>query len=108
MSQTPDTTDPEVRRIIINQCNKYGAEWVNKEFNVSRRTVANWKKLLDTTGSLSPRFAERGRSVEPSPRDVKRLENALLADPYLTNAELAAKVGNKITPRTAGNYIARL
>lgn len=33
------------------------------------------------------------------------MERALLRDPFLTNADLAAVVGNKITARAAGNYI---
>jgi hypothetical protein len=101
-----NTKDPEVRRIIIDQYNRRGAQWVENEYGVTRRKVARWKKLLADTGTLSPRFHERGRNVELAPREIKKLENALLDDPFLTNAELAAKVGNKITPRSAGNYIA--
>jgi hypothetical protein len=38
---------------------------------------------------------------------VKKLENALLNDPYKTNAELAEVVNNKISARAAGNYISK-
>jgi transposase len=102
-----NTRDPEVRRIIIDQYHKHGAEYVEKEFGVSRQSVANWKSLLATTGSLQPRFHLRGRHSELSKREIKKLENALLADPYMTNADLAAVVGNKISAQAAGNYISK-
>jgi len=102
-----NTRDPEIRRLIIDQYNKHGSQYVEKEFGVSRQDVANWKTLLATSGSLQPKSQLSGRNVELSPREIRKLERALLKNPYLTNVELAAVVGNKISPRSAGNYISR-
>jgi hypothetical protein len=63
--------------------------------------------LLADTGSLLPRPNPGGRSATLTPREIKKLETFLIKNPTATNAELAALVDNKITPRSAGNYISK-
>src|SRR5690606_29978571 len=55
--------------------------------------------------SLNPRFEEGGREHKLTLREVKRLEQILLNDPFATNEELVTAVNNKITPKSEGNYI---
>jgi transposase len=105
MRANVNTRDPAIREIIIKQYNKYGAEWIEKEYGVSRKDVANWKKLKADTGSLKPRMSETGRPQVLSEREEKRMTKALVKNPFATNAELAAVVKNKISPREAGRYI---
>ena len=105
MKAIVDTRDEKIRDIIIKQYNKYGGKWIEDEYRVSRQDVVNWKKLKSETGSLKPRSHETGRLPELSPREETKLINALLKDPYATNADLAAVVGNKISPWTAGQYV---
>lgn len=107
MTTPLDTHDPSVRRFIINEYNKEGAIFVEKKYGVARRNVQNWKKLLASTGSLAARYDHSGRQPDLTAREIKKLENFLIDDPFATNAELAAIVGNKVTPRGAGNYISR-
>ena len=75
------------------------------EYRVSRRDVLNWKKLKANTGSLKPQSHKSGRRHSLAQREVKKLIDALLSNPYATNAQLAAKVGNKISAREAGRYV---
>ena len=107
MVKALNTNDPSVRRFIIDEYHKKGEKYIQKEFGVSRQDIKNWKDVLAATGSLAPRFWARGRTVELSDREIRKLENKLISDPFATNAELAAEVKNKITPRAAGNYISR-
>lgn len=100
-----NTADPANRNLIIDQYEKRGEAYVQAEFGVSRKAISRWRTLQRRTGSLAPHFSESGRKAALSPPEVRRLERALLADPYMTNADLAAVVGNKITPRAAGNYV---
>lgn len=107
MTALVNTRDPDIREIILKQYDKYGAQWVENEYKVSRQDVANWKTLKAETGSLKPRMDETGRSQVLSEREEKRLINALVKNPYATNAELAAVVKNKISAREAGRYVER-
>lgn len=75
------------------------------EYHVSRRDVANWKKLKSETGSLKPLMDKTGRHQVLAPREEDRMIKALVKNPYATNAELAAVVKNKISPREAGRYV---
>ncbi len=107
MSALVNTRDVEIRKIIIDQYNKYGAKWVEDEYHVSRRDVANWKKLKSETGSLKPLTDQSGRHQILSPREIDKMTNALVKNPYATNAELASVVKGKVSPREAGRYIER-
>jgi transposase len=107
MPKQLNTRDPDVRNFIISEYHKHDEKYIEKTFGVSRQDIKNWKTLLASTGSLAPRFHMSGRNVELTPREIKKLENKLIIDPFATNAELAAVVNNKITPRAAGNYISR-
>lgn len=100
-----NTADPENRSLIIDLYEKHGEAYVKAEFGVSRMAISRWRTLQLETGSFAPHFSERGRKPALSPPEVRRLERALLNDPYLTNSDLAAVVGNKITARAAGDYV---
>lgn len=97
--------DPVNRRLIIDLYEEHGEEYVKAEFGVTRFAINRWKTLQRGSGSLAPHYANRGRYPALTTAEVRRLERALVNDPFLTNRELAAKVGNKITPRAAGNYV---
>lgn len=100
-----DTYDPSIRAIIIRQYDEHGKEFVLKEYGVSDRTIRNWKRLTATTGSLKPGFAACGKHSTLTPGDMKKVEKELIKNPYATNAELSAKIKNKITPRAMGKVI---
>ena len=87
MVKALNTRDPTVRRFIIDEYHKKGEKYIQEEFGVSRQDIKNWKDLLASTGSLTPRFEARGRTVELSDREIKKLENKLISDPFATNAE---------------------
>ncbi len=107
MPKPLNTRDADVRRFIIDEYGKNGEKYIKDKYGVSRQDVKNWKSLLESTGSLAARYFRCGRTEELTPREIKKLENHLINDPYASNAELAAVVKNKITPRSAGNYISR-
>ncbi len=98
--------DPNVRALIIRQYEDHGEEFTKKEYGVDRWRIKRWKDLRDSTGSLSPCFADRGVSPSLSSKDVRKLEAELLKDPFATNQELANKIGNKISARRVGTIIA--
>lgn len=100
-----NTRDPTIRAMIIEDYNAYGIRYVKKTYDVNGNTVRAWKQLQHSTGSLAPRSSLAGRNPVLSPKDIKKLERALLSDPFLTNSELAHLIGNKITPRAVGNYV---
>jgi len=100
-----DTYDPSVRALIIRQYDTQGKRFVQKEYGVSDRTIRNWKRLKITTGSLNPGFASCGNRSTLAPGDMKKIESELIKDPFATNAELAAKIKNKITPSAVGKAI---
>ena len=97
--------DPAVRGKIIKQYNKYGEKFTKQEYGVNRMRVHRWKVLKRSTCSLSPSFADRGSKSSLSPRDIKKLETALIHDPYATNSQLANKIQNKVTPQEVGKII---
>lgn len=100
-----DTADPRNRKLIIKLYEERGERYVKAEFGVTRKAISRWRTLQREIGSLSPHFKERGRDRALTPPEIRKLERALLSDPYLSNRELATIVGNRITPRAAGNYI---
>lgn len=106
MARNPiDTADPRNRKLIIDLYEERGEAYTRAEFGVTRSAISRWKDLNRRTGSLSPLFSERGRHAALSPPEVRKLERALLADPFLTNRELAERVGNKVSPQVAGEYV---
>lgn len=106
MARNPiDSADPRNRKLIIDLYEERGEGYIRAEFGVTRAAICRWRSLQRQTGSLAPHFSERGRKKKLTRAEVLRLERALLEDPFLTNRELAAKVGNKITPQVAGEYI---
>jgi len=100
-----DLNDPGVRAKIIEQYESYGEEFTIREYGVDRRRIARWRTLRDTTGSLVPRFADRGISSTLSSKDIKKLESELLKDPYASNEELSNKIKNKISAREVGRIL---
>lgn len=100
-----NTADPANRKLIIELYEQHGEKYVKVQFGVTRYAINRWKTLERDTKSLAPRFHLRGRHAALTPPEVRRLERALLHDPYLTNRDLATLVGNKISPRAAGNYV---
>jgi hypothetical protein len=100
-----NTRDPGARAMIIDKYHKHGGDWVWRKYGVAARTVRDWIILKRGTGSLKSRFEEGGRDYKLTLREMKRLEQKLLDDPFATNEELATAVHDKITPRSAGNYI---
>ncbi len=100
-----NTADPKNRKLIIDLYEEHGEAYIKAEFGVSRFAISRWRTLERTSGSLSPRYSECGRKHELSPPEIRRMERALVKDPFLTNRDLAALVENKISARAAGNYI---
>jgi transposase len=110
MDATPlhlNTHDPTIRNMLIRKYDKYGEKYVHEEFGVTGSAVRKWKRLLAQTGSLETGFAASGRRSTLSPKEIGKLESELIKNPYATNAELAAKIRNKITPRAVGKVIAK-
>ena len=111
MERTADlpvnTHDPSIRKIIIRQYDKYGKEFVYREYGVSDRSVRRWKRLKSATGSLGTRFAACGKRSSLTPNEKAKLERELIKNPFATNAELAAKIKNKITPQAVGKVISK-
>jgi len=99
--------DPLVRNMIIKEYASHGETYIKSRYGATRVDVYRWKQLQIDTGSLAPRYGSSGRTRSLTTREVKKLERALLNDPFLTNTELAHKVNDKITPRAVGNYINR-
>src|SRR5688572_4871404 len=102
-----NTHDPTIRNMILQKYDKYGEKYVSEEFGVTGRTVRNWKRKLAQSGTLEPGFASSGRRSTLAPNDIKKLESELIKNPFATNAELAAKIKNKITPQGVGKVIAK-
>lgn len=102
-----NTKDVQVRDMIIKEYGLYGEKYIKRRYGIDRSHVKRWKELESSWGSLEPRYDQSGRKPELTPREEKKIIDALVADPFLTNTELAAKVGNKISPRAVGNYISR-
>lgn len=100
-----NTADPRNRKLIIDLYEERGETYIKAEFGVSRFAICRWKSLQLKSGSLGPRFEQRGRKSKVSPADVRRMERALLKNPFATNRDLAAVIGNKISPQAAGKYI---
>lgn len=102
-----NTHDPSIRKMLIQKYDKYGETYVHKEFGVTGGAVRKWKRMLAQTGSLSPRFASSGKKSTLTPKDRRTLEKELIKNPFATNSELAAKIKNKISPRSVGRVIAK-
>ena len=93
-----NTHDPSIRKILIRRYDKYGKEFIYLEYGVSRRTIQRWKKLKVEEGSVETSFAACAKLSTLTPGDIKKIEKELIKNPYATNAELSAKIKNKITP----------
>ena len=102
-----NTHDPSVRKLIIGQYNKYGYEFIKKEYGVSERSVRRWKSIKRASGSLGTRYAACGKHSSLTPNEKAKLERELIKNPFASNTELAAKIKNKITPRAVGKVIAK-
>lgn len=100
-----NTHDPSIRKMLIRQFDKYGKDFVYREYGVSDRTIRRWKSLLREVGSLGTRYANGAKRSTLSPKEMARLERELIKDPHATNAELAAKIKNKISPRAVGKAL---
>jgi transposase len=101
------THDPSFRKLLIRQYDKYGKEFISQEYGVSDRSIRRWKKLKAEKGSLGTGFAACGKHSSLTPQDIKKIEKELIKNPYATNAELSAKIKNKISPQAVGKAIAK-
>lgn len=97
--------DPTVRNMVICDYDQRGIRYTRDTYGINGSTVRRWKKLRIYTGSLSPQFRKCGKSACLSKTEIRKIERALLRDPFLTNQELADVVKNKVTARAVGNYI---
>lgn len=102
-----NTHDPSIRNMLIQKYDKYGEKYVYDEFGVAGGTVRKWKIRRSQIGSLETGYAASGLRSTLTPQDITKLEKALVKDPFATNAELAAKIKNKISARQVGNVIAK-
>lgn len=97
--------DPDVRATVVKQYDSYGEQFIIREYGVNRERVRQWKELFAKFGSFAPRSGQSGTKSLLSPKDIRIIEAELIANPYATNAELAAKIKNKVSPREVGNII---
>jgi hypothetical protein len=98
-------SDPGVRATIIKQYDKYGERFTIEEYGVNRERVRAWKELFTEFGSFDPRFDLRGAKSLLTPVEIRKLESELIKNTRATNADLASKIKNKITPREVGKII---
>jgi transposase len=109
MDESPDlavnTHDPSIRKMLIRQYDKHGKEFIYREYGVSSRSIRRWKSLKKSSGSLGTRYAASAKKSTLTPQELKTLEKELIKRPYSTNAELAAKIKNKITPQAVGKAL---
>ena len=101
------TRDSRVRNIILSDYQYYGARYVKRKYGISRRTLARWKGMMRKKGSLEPEPRRGGAPRKLSPQEEETLSAKLLRHPEASNKKLAKAVGNRITPRSAGNYVRR-
>lgn len=99
--------DPNNRSHIVKQYDKYGEEFTKENFGVDRQRIGRWKKLFTTFGSYAPRPDLDPKNSKILPKDIKKLESELIADPSASNVELASKIKNKISPRQVGRIIGK-
>lgn len=97
--------DPTIRAMIIEDYDKHGIRYTQQTYGISGRCVRKWKSLRISTGSLATTFKHCGRTRALCAAEIKKLERALLRDPFLTNDELAELVKKKVTGRAVGYYI---
>ncbi len=97
--------DPDVRATVVKQYDSYGEQFIIREYGVNRERVRQWKELFTNFGSFAPRSGQSGTMSFLSSKDIRKIEAELIANPYATNAELAAKIKNKVSPREVGNII---
>jgi transposase len=102
-----NTHDPSIRKMLIRQYDKHGKEFILSEYGVSDRSVRRWKKLWKESGSLGTSYAASAKRSSLSPKEMARLERELIKNPYATDAELAANIKNKISPRAVGKALAK-
>jgi transposase len=77
-----------------------------REFKVPRATVHRWVSDAEAIGAPRP-ARQIGRPRLLSESEEKALLGHLAKNPYLSNEELASKLGNKIAPRTVSHYLKR-
>jgi hypothetical protein len=97
--------DPETRKVIVRQYDKYGEEFTKDNYGVDRQRIGRWKKLFTNFGSYAPRPDLAPKTSKLLPKDRKKLESELLANPSASNRELASNIKNKISSRQVGNVI---
>ena len=100
----PPPVSAERKKDILHYADKYGRRAAAHFYSIHPMTISRWKRQSHTP-LIAKTPKQRGCKRMLSHKEIRRLELALVSDPSLTNAELAAKVGNKISPRTAGRYI---
>jgi hypothetical protein len=100
-----NTRSREVRDMLIEQLNILGERAFEVQWDMSARSVRNWRKLKSVAGTTQPRFSHMGQPHKLSAKEIHRMEQRLIRNPFMTNEELAAVVKNKITPQQAGNII---
>jgi transposase len=101
---------PATQRAIARDCKPgvrgHGAKSIGQQYGVPWQTVQHIMERAQQHGGdpVQPRGHKKRKL---SDRDMRKLHSALDRNPILSNRQLAAKVGNKIAPRTVSDYLAR-
>lgn len=91
-----NTRSREVRDMLIEQLNILGERAFEAQWEMSARTVRDWRKLKSVAGTSQPRFSRLGQPHKLSKAEVRRMEQRLIRNPYIINEEFAAVVKNKL------------
>lgn len=102
----PTPVSAKRKKDILHYAAKYGRSRAASFYSIHPTTISRWKRQ-SWTPFVAKKPKKRGPKKKLSSKEARKLELALLKDPFLTNAELVAKVGNKISPQAAGTYIKR-
>jgi len=105
MKYNLNTKDEGVRDMLIDKYEQLGIKRFKKEYGIDGSEIRRWRQLKIATGSSAPKYSHLGGPSKISPVEMKKMEKYLKMHLFATNAELAAQVKNKITPRHAGRII---
>lgn len=105
MKYNLNTKDEGVRDMLIDKYEQLGMKKFKEEYGIDGSEIRRWRQLKIATGSSAPKYTHLGGPSKVTKADVKKIEEYLKKRPFATNADLAAQVKNKITPRHAGRII---
>eukprot|EP00771_Trimastix_marina_P002294 gnl/Trimastix_PCT/3415.p1 GENE.gnl/Trimastix_PCT/3415~~gnl/Trimastix_PCT/3415.p1 ORF type:complete len:339 (+),score=20.13 gnl/Trimastix_PCT/3415:1139-2155(+) len=81
----------------------HGHRAIAHRLGLPEGTVKHAIQRLKTTGDTTTQV--RGRKRALTPTDERRLRRRIDENPFATNAQLAADLGDKVTPRSVTNYL---